>query len=168
MTTTNAMRLLTQAGISFTPVEYAYDEADLSGVHAAAALGLDPEATFKTLVLRGERQGLFVCCIPVGAEVDLKKAAKAMGDKRAEMLHLKDLLPATGYIRGGCSPVGMKKRLPTFLEETAQLFDRIAVSAGIRGQMLLLEPDALCAYVGGKYADLVLESCAEVDSAHRR
>lgn len=155
MTTTNAMRLLTQGGIPYTPLEYDYDESDLSGVHAAQALGLEPEATFKTLVLRGEKAGLFVCCIPVNEEVDPRKAARAMGEKKAEMLHVKELLGATGYIRGGCSPVGMKKRLPTFIDETAQLFEHIAVSAGVRGQMLLLAPDALAAYVGATYVDLV-------------
>lgn len=103
MVTTNAMRLLTQAGIPFTPLCYAYDESDLSGVHAAQALGLDPDEVFKTLVLRGERTGLFVCCIPVAAALDLKKAAKLRGDKGAQMLHMRELLPATGYIRGGCS-----------------------------------------------------------------
>lgn len=154
MTTTNAMWLLTQAGIAYEPLAYAYDESDLSGTHAAAVLGLDPDATFKTLVLRGEKAGLFVCCIPVAEEVDPRKAAKAMGEKKAELLHVKELLSATGYIRGGCSPVGMKKRLPTFIDETAQLFERIAVSAGMRGQMLLLAPDELAAYVGASYADL--------------
>ena len=154
MVTTNAMRLLTQAGIPFTPLCYAYDESDLSGVHAAQALDLDPDDVFKTLVLRGERTGLFVCCIPVAAALDLKKAAKLRGDKGAQMLHMRELLPATGYIRGGCSPVGMKKQFPTILDETAQLFPAIAVSAGVRGQMLLLSPDALCAYIGASYGDL--------------
>jgi len=155
MTTTNAMRLLTQAGIPYTPLEYAYDESDLSGTHAAAALGLEQDATFKTLVMRGEKVGLFVCCIPVAEEVDARKAAKAIGEKKADMLHVKELLCATGYIRGGCSPVGMKKRLPTLIDETAQLFERIAISAGTRGQMLLLSPDALAGYVGATYTDLV-------------
>lgn len=155
MTTTNAMRLLRQAGIDFTALEYPYDERDLSGVHAAEALGLDPAQVFKTLVLRGERTGLFVCCIPVAAEVDLRKAARAAGDKRAEMLPMKELLGATGYIRGGCSPVGMKKKLPIFMDETAQLYARIAVSAGIRGQMLLLHPEKLLGYVEGEWGDLV-------------
>lgn len=155
MTTTNAMRLLTQAGIAYTPMEYAYDESDLSGVHAARALGLEPDAVFKTLVLRGEREGLFVCCVPVAEEVDPRKAAKARGEKKAELIHVKELLGATGYVRGGCSPVGMKKRLPTFVDETAQLFAQIAVSAGVRGQMLLVDPNALAAFVGAQYADLV-------------
>lgn len=154
MATTNAMRLLAQAGIAFTPLTYAYDEGDLSGAHAAAALGLDPARAFKTLVLRGARKGLFVCCVPVLAEADLRKAAKAMGDKGAALLPLKELLEASGYVRGGCSPVGMKKRLPTLVEETARLYDRIAISAGARGQMLLVEPDSLVTYLGARYADL--------------
>lgn len=155
MVTTNAMRLLTQAGIAYETLAYAYDENDLSGVHAAHALGLNPEAAFKTLVLRAERTGLFVCCIPVGEEVDLRKAAKAMGEKKAELIHVKELLGTTGYVRGGCSPIGMKKRLPTLIDETAQLFEAIAVSAGVRGQMLLLAPGALAAFVGATYTDLI-------------
>lgn len=155
MTTTNPMRMLTAAGIAYEAREYAYDESDLSGVHAAAALGLDPDATFKTLVLRGDKNGLFVCCIPVAEEVDLKKAAVTSGNKKAEMIHVKELPVLTGYIRGGCSPIGMKKVFPTYMDETAQLFDTIAVSAGIRGQMLLLSPDELKEFIGAEYADLV-------------
>ena len=104
MVTTNPMRMLTAAGIGFEAREYQYDESDLSGVHAAAELGLDPDCTFKTLVLRGDKNGLFVCCIPVGEEVDLKKAAVISGNKRAEMIHVKELPVLTGYIRGGCYP----------------------------------------------------------------
>lgn len=155
MNKTNAMRLLEAAGIPFRAVEYAYDESDLSGLHAAEQLGQPPEQVFKTLVLKGERTGYFVCCIPVCNELDLKKAAKAAGDKKCEMLHVKDLLGVTGYIRGGCSPVGMKKRFPTFMDETAVLFDEIAVSAGARGVQVICEPNALCEYVGGKMADLI-------------
>ena len=146
MVTTNPMRMLAAAGIGFEAREYQYDESDLSGVHAAAELGLDPDCTFKTLVLRGDKNGLFVCCIPVGEEVDLKKA---------EMIHVKELPVLTGYIRGGCSPIGMKKQLPTYIEETAQLFDRIAVSAGIRGQMLMLDPEELREFVGASYGEIV-------------
>lgn len=155
MTTTNPMRMLTAAGISFEAVEYAYDESDLSGTHAAAELGLDPDATFKTLVLRGDKNGLFVCCIPVAEEVDLKKAAVISGNKKAEMIHVKELPVLTGYIRGGCSPIGMKKVFPTYIDETAQLFDAIAVSAGVRGQMILLGPDRLKNFIGAAYGDLV-------------
>ena len=155
MITTNPMRMLTTAGIPFEAMEYAYDESDLSGTHAAAELGLDPDATFKTLVLRGDKNGLFVCCIPVAEEVDLKKAAVISGNKKAEMIHVKELPVLTGYVRGGCSPIGMKKAFPTYMDETAQLFDTIAVSAGIRGQMLLLSPDALKDFIGAEYGDLV-------------
>lgn len=155
MITTNPMRMLTAAGIAFDPMEYAYDESDLSGTHAAAELGLDPDSTFKTLVLRGDKNGLFVCCIPVAGEVDLKKAAAISGNKKAEMIHVKELPVLTGYIRGGCSPIGMKKTFPTYIDETAQLFDTIAVSAGVRGQMMLLSPDALVEYIGARYGDLV-------------
>ncbi|MBQ4611649.1 MAG: Cys-tRNA(Pro) deacylase [Clostridia bacterium] len=155
MTTTNPMRMLAAAGIPFEAMEYAYDESDLSGTHAAAELGLDPDATFKTLVLRGDKNGLFVCCIPVAEEVDLKKAAVISGNKKADMIHVKELPVLTGYIRGGCSPIGMKKALPTYMDETAQLFDAIAISAGIRGQMLLLSPEELRAFIGAEYGDLV-------------
>ena len=155
MTTTNPMRMLTAAGIPFEAMEYAYDESDLSGTHAAAKLGLDPDATFKTLVLRGDKNGLFVCCIPVAEEVDLKKAAVISGNKKAEMIHVKELPELTGYVRGGCSPIGMKKVFPTYMDETAQLFETIAVSAGIRGQMVLLNPDALRDFISAQYGDLV-------------
>lgn len=155
MVTTNPMRMLAAAGVDFQALEYRYDESDLSGVHAAAELGLDPDSTFKTLVLRGDKNGLFVCCIPVGEEVDLKKAAAISGNKRAELIHVKELPLLTGYVRGGCSPIGMKKRLPTYIDETAQLFDRIAVSAGVRGQMLLLEPEALREFTAAGYGEIV-------------
>ncbi|MBQ3305399.1 MAG: aminoacyl-tRNA deacylase, partial [Clostridia bacterium] len=112
MTVTNAMRLLTQAGISFETSEYPVDESDLSGVHAAAMLGVDADCVFKTLVVRGERRGVCVFVIPVAEELDLKKCAAAMGDKKVEMIHVKELPGLTGYVRGGCSPIGMKKKYP--------------------------------------------------------
>ncbi len=154
MTITNAMRLLKQAGIPFETSEYEVDESDLSGVHAAAALGVDPDCMFKTLVTRGDRNNLYVFCIPVAEELDLKKCAAAVGEKKVEMIHVKELLGLTGYIRGGCSPIGMKKKYPTFIDEAATLFDRIYVSAGLRGQQLILEPEALRAYTGATFADL--------------
>ena len=154
MTVTNAMRLLKQAGIPFDTAEYAVDESDLSGVHAAQVLGIDPDCMFKTLVARGERKGLCVFCIPVAQELDLRKCAAVIGDKKVEMIHVKEMLGLTGYIRGGCSPVGMKKKYPTWIDETAILFDRIYVSAGLRGQQLILAPDDLLGYVSGVYADL--------------
>ena len=155
MVTTNAMRLLAAVGIDITPMEYAYDESDLSGVHAAHALGLDRDTVFKTLVLRGDKAGIFVCCIPVAEELDLKKAARAASGKWAELVQVKELPGITGYIRGGCSPVGMKKHFPTYVDETALLFDRIAVSAGVRGQMMLLDPEELIRYLDAKAVDLV-------------
>jgi Cys-tRNA(Pro)/Cys-tRNA(Cys) deacylase len=154
MTKTNAIRLVEQAGIPCSQTEYEYDEADLSGMHAAQAIGLPPEQVFKTLVARGEKQGILVFCIPVCCELDLKKAAKAAGDKKVEMVHQKELLGLTGYIRGGCSPVGMKKQYPTFIDETAELFDTIAVSAGARGQQLLLAPEHLIDFVNMSVCDL--------------
>ena len=150
MVTTNPMRMLAAAGIGFEAREYQYDESDLSGVHAAAELGLDPDCTFKTLVLRGDKNGLFVCCIPVGEEVDLKKAAVISGNKKAEMIHVKELLPLTGYIRGGCSPIGMKKKYPTYIDVTSILFDEIAVSAGQRGLQIILSPDDLARFVDAR------------------
>ena len=156
MTKTNAMRLIEAVGIPFRTAEYAYDESDLSGVHAAEALGMPVEQVFKTLVARGDRTGPVVFCIPVGDELDLKKAASVSGNKRVEMLHVKELLPLTGYIRGGCSPVGMKKKFPTFMDETAILFEEIAVSAGMRGQQLILAPEALAEYVDAGFFDLTV------------
>lgn len=154
MNKTNVMRLLDAAGIAYRTAEYEYDESDLSGVHAAAAIGMPPEQIFKTLVARGERTGFAVFCIPVGDTLDLRKAAKAAGDKKVELLHVKELLPTTGYIRGGCSPIGMKKPFRTFVDETAQLFEEIGVSAGCRGCQVLLAPDALLACTGAEYHDL--------------
>ena len=154
MTTTNAMRLLMKANIPFDTSEYEVDESDLSGVHAAQALGIDPDCMFKTLVARGDRKGLSVFCIPVAEELDLKKCAAATGDKKMEMIHVRELPGLTGYVRGGCSPVGMKKKYPTWIDETATLCDRIYVSAGLRGQQLILAPDALRDFIGAQYADL--------------
>lgn len=153
-TTTNAMRILSKMGIPFDTSSYEVDESDLSGVHAAASLGVEPDCVFKTLVARGDKHGLSVFCIPVAEELDLKKCAAVTGDKRVEMIHVKELLGLTGYIRGGCSPVGMKKTYPTWIDETAQLFDRIYVSAGVRGQQLILDPEALRRCVSAEYADL--------------
>ena len=153
---TNTVRLVEQAGIPCRESFYEYDENDLNGNHAAKAIGMPPEQVFKTLVTRGERTGIHVFCIPVCCELDLKKAAKAAGDKSIEMVAVKELLGLTGYIRGGCSPVGMKKRYPTHFDETAQLWDEIAVSAGARGHQLILPPDQLVQFINAKYADIIL------------
>lgn len=154
---TNVMRLLDAAGIPYRTQEYEVDEKDLSGVHVAESIGQDVDTVFKTLVLKGEKTGYLVCCIPVAEELDLKKAARAAGDKKVEMLPMKELLPVTGYIRGGCSPVGMKKKFPTYIEETAELFDEIAVSAGIRGAQVILNPEDLRRYIEAVFADLTQE-----------
>ena len=154
MVKTNAMRLLEQAGIAFSVREYPVDEEHLDGMSVAEMTGLSPDQVFKTLTARGEKQGILVFCIPVNEELDLKKAAKAAGDKRVEMLPLKELLPVTGYIRGGCSPIGMKKKYRTFLNETAILFDEIAVSGGQRGTQIVIAPDDLLSFTDAEYADL--------------
>lgn len=151
---TNVMRLLDQAGIGYDTMRYDVDESDLSGVHVAEELGEDPARVFKTLVLEGARTGAFVCCIPIAASVDLKKAAAAAGDKKAEMLPLRKLTPLTGYVRGGCSPVGMKKAFPTFIDNSALAQDTIAVSAGERGLQVIVNPQALAGYLGATFEAL--------------
>lgn len=152
---TNVMRLLDAAKIAYEAKEYPVDENDLSGSHAADLMGVDHGSVFKTLVLRGEKTGYMVCCIPVDGEVDLKKAARAAGDKKVEMLPMKELLPVTGYVRGGCSPIGMKKRFPTYLDQSAEKYEKIAVSAGMRGVQVILSPADLGRYVGAEMADLM-------------
>lgn len=154
MTKTNAVRLVEQAGLSCRTMNYDYDEQDLSGLHAAHAVGMPPEQVFKTLVARNDKGAIAVFCIPVCCELDLKKAARASGSKKVEMIHVKELLALTGYIRGGCSPIGMKKPYPTYIDETAVLYDEIAVSAGQRGQQLLLSPDDLIQFVNMIPTDL--------------
>lgn len=158
MTKTNAMRMLDRAKIKYDVLKYDYDESDLSGVHAAAALSLDPNQVFKTLVTRGGKNGLFVFCIPVGAELDLKKCAKCAGVKSLEMIHVKELISLTGYMRGGCSPIGMKKQYKTFIDISAQSKDTIMVSAGKIGYQVELDPNALADMVRAKFADLVSEN----------
>lgn len=156
MTKTNAVRLIQQAGIPCREESYEFDENDLNGMHAAEALGLPPEQVFKTLVLRSDRGRFYVFCIPVCCELDLKKAARAAREKKVDLLPVKELLSTTGYIRGGCSPVGMKKAFPTFLDETAILWPEIAVSAGQRGQQMILPPLALSQYLKAELVDLTL------------
>lgn len=151
---TNAMRILESAGIPFEILSYTVDESDLSGVHVAEELGLPVDQVFKTLVTKGSKNGYAVFVIPVAEELDLKKCALAAGDKRVEMIPMKELLPLTGYIRGGCSPVGMKKPFPTYFDETATLFDHIYLSAGVRGKQFCLDPMALCDFLGAEFADL--------------
>jgi Cys-tRNA(Pro)/Cys-tRNA(Cys) deacylase len=140
---TNAMRILDQAGISYEVLTYEYDENDLSGKKAAQTLKMDPACIFKTLVAQGDRTGYLVCCLSVDCEIDLKELAIESGNKRVELIPQKDLLPLTGYLRGGCSPVGMKKQWPTFIDESVLLQEKIAVRAGQRGLQMLLSPDDL-------------------------
>ena len=151
---TNAIRLIQQAKLVYREASYEYDENDLSGTHAAEAIGMPPEQVFKTLVTRGDRTGINVFCIPVCFELDLKKAAKVSGNKKVEMVAVKELLSLTGYIRGGCSPIGMKKHYPTYFDETCILWDEIAVSAGARGHQILMAPDLLVDYVQGTMVDI--------------
>ena len=153
---TNAVRLVLQAGIPCREEFYEFDENDLNGNHAAKAIGFPPEQVFKTLVVRGVKQGVMVFCIPVCCELDLKKAAKAAGDKSVEMLPVKDLLNVTGYIRGGCSPVGMKKKYPTYIDEVCLLFEEIAISAGERGHQMILPPQELVRLVDAKLVDIIV------------
>ena len=155
-TKTNAVRLVQQAGIPCREAFYEFDEKDLSGIHAAQAVGMPPEQVFKTLVARGEKTGIHVFCIPVCCELDLKKAAKAAGDKNMELVAVKELLGLTGYIRGGCSPVGMKKKYPTHFDETCILWETIAVYAGARGHQMLLPPESLVSLVGAELADITI------------
>lgn len=145
---TNAARLLDAAGIPYELIPYEVDEEHLDAGHIAAQLGEDLDRVFKTLVLRGDRTGPFVCVMPGSLEVDLKVAARISGNKNCEMIHVRELLPLTGYIRGGCSPIGMKKPFPTFIHESALLYDRIYVSAGVRGLQLKLAPNELIRFMG--------------------
>ena len=157
MVKTNAMRLLTAAKIPFTVKEYPVDENDLSGTHVADSIGADYDTVYKTLVLKGDKTGYLVCCIPVDAELDLKKVAKAAKDKKVDMIPMKDLLGLTGYVRGGCSPIGMKKRFKTVLDQSAADQAAILVSAGKIGCQVELAPGDLAGLVGAGFADIIKE-----------
>ena len=146
---TNAMRQLDAAKIAYEVLTYEVDENDLSGTHIAAQIGLPLDMVFKTLVAKGDRTGHLVFCIPVDKEIDLKAAAALTGNKKIEMVHVKELLGLTGYIRGGCSPIGMKKKFPTYFDATAADHERITVSAGVRGAPMLLSREALVGFVDG-------------------
>ena len=151
---TNAMRMLDRAKIPYEVLNYNCTEDDLSGVHAAAELGEDPKQVFKTLVTKGAKGGNFVFCIPVDEELDLKKAAKSAGAKSVEMIHVKDLQGLTGYIRGGCSPVGMKKQFPTYIDSSANNFEEIFISAGMRGQQLKVNVQSLVKFVRAELVEI--------------
>ena len=155
MTKTNAMRMLDAAKIKYEIKEYVVDENDLSGVHIAEQIGLPLAQVFKTLVARGDKTGPLVFCIPVTGEINLKAAASITGNKRIEMIHVKDLLGLTGYVRGGVSPIGMKKKFPTFIDRGALAFDQITVSSGTRGAQLLLDRARLIDFVQATVAELV-------------
>ena len=151
---TNALRLLDQAQIHYETKEYDYDDEHLSGDHVLSQVNMKPDEVYKTLVLKGTKDYL-VCCIPVLEEIDLKKLAKVSGNKSVEMVHQKDLLNLTGYIRGGCSPIGMKKKFTTYFQEDIILQEKIAVSAGKRGLQVILKPDDLINVVQGKCVDVI-------------
>ena len=155
---TNAARLLDKAGVSYKLIPYEFDENDLAAQHVADSLGQDIARVFKTLVLHGDRTGHVVCVVPGNAEVDLKALAKASGNKKVEMILMKDLLAVTGYIRGGCSPVGMKKRFPTYFHTTALDFETIYVSAGVRGLQIEIAPADLIGFVGATVAPVATDT----------
>ena len=150
------MRLLDAAKVTYSVRTYDFDESDLSGVHAADALGMPPETVFKTLVARGDKTGFVVFCIPVAEELDLKKAAKVSGNKAVEMLHVKELLPTTGYIRGGCSPIGMKKPFTTVFDQSAASLQIFFVSAGRVGRQIETSPKAIAELIGAKFEHITV------------
>lgn len=152
---TNAARLLDRAALWYELIPYEVDEENLAATHVAQQLGEDISQVFKTLVLRGDRNGIFVCVIPGDKEVDLKLAAKVSGNKSADMIAMKELLPTTGYIRGACSPIGMKKQFPTFIEPSCLEHQSIYVSAGIRGLQIHIKPGDLISYTGAEVAELI-------------
>ncbi|MDH6312477.1 Cys-tRNA(Pro)/Cys-tRNA(Cys) deacylase [Parabacteroides sp. PFB2-10] len=153
---TNAARLLDKANIRYELIAYEVDENDLSAVHVAAQLGENVDQVFKTLVLHGDKSGYFVCIIPGAAELDLKKAAKVSGNKKCDLIPMKELLPLTGYIRGACSPIGMKKHFPTYIHETATTYGHIYVSAGQRGLQIMIQPGDLIKEARATIAGLIL------------
>lgn len=154
---TNAARLLDKAKIAYNLIPYEFDENDLAAQHVADSLGQDIAKVFKTLVLHGDKTGYVVCVIPGDKEVDLKALAKVSGNKKVEMIPMKDLLSVTGYIRGGCSPIGMKKRFPTYFHSTATDQDVIYVSAGVRGLQIEIAPQSLISFVQATVADVATE-----------
>jgi Cys-tRNA(Pro)/Cys-tRNA(Cys) deacylase len=155
MNKTNAARLLDSAGISYELIPYEVDESDLSANAVASKLGQDIDQVFKTLVLRGDKTGIFICVLPGSKELDMKKAARASGNKNAAMVQMREILEFTGYVRGGCSPVGMKKKYPTFIDENCILYDKIYISAGIRGLQLKITPDDLIKVTESEICDLI-------------
>ena len=155
MNKTNAMRLLDAAKIKYEVLEYEVDENNLAGTHIADEIGLEYDMVFKTIVTKGDKTGYIVFCIPCDKEIDLKKAASVTANKKLEPVHVKDLLGLTGYIRGGCSPVGMKKKFPTYFHQSVESQERITVSSGVRGAQLLLSSSELIKYLGAKVANVI-------------
>lgn len=151
---TNAARLLDRAKVAYRLVPYEVDPDNLAADHVAQSLGEDINRVFKTLVLEGDRCGYFVCVVPGNREIDLKKAARRAGAKKADLIPMKELLPLTGYIRGGCSPVGMKKAFPTYIHQSAMEFDTIYISAGVRGLQFEISPADLASYCRAEFADI--------------
>ena len=147
--------MLDRAHIAYELVPYEVDESDLAAVHVAEQLGEDLACVFKTLILKGDRTGYFVCVVPADGEVDLKTAARVSGNKKADLIPVKELLPVTGYIRGGCSPIGLKKPFPTFIDSSAEARQHIYISAGVRGLQLRLSPADLAAFTGARLCELV-------------
>jgi Cys-tRNA(Pro)/Cys-tRNA(Cys) deacylase len=156
MNKTNAARILDKNNIKYELAEYKVDEDDLSAVNAAAKLGQNVKQVFKTLVIKGDRNGIFVCAVPAGAEIDLKKAAKVSGNKDAEMIAVKDIMKVTGYVRGGCSPLGMKKEYPVYIDKSCLDFDFIYISAGMRGVQIKLNPRDLINIIKAAIYDLAV------------
>jgi Cys-tRNA(Pro)/Cys-tRNA(Cys) deacylase len=154
MSKTNAIRILEANKIPHTTHDYQVDD-DLTGLSVANKIGADPDSVFKTLVTVGDKNSIFVFCLPVTAELNLKKAASVSGNKKLEMLKMKDLFSITGYIRGGCSPIGMKKKFSTYIDDTARLFEKIFVSAGIRGTQIYLSPTDLQGLIGAQFAEII-------------
>ncbi len=154
---TNAARLLDKAKINYELIPYKVDETNLAASHVAEQLGEDIECVFKTLVLHGDKNGYFICVVPGNTEVDLKAAAKISGNKKADLIPMKDLLQVTGYIRGGCSPIGMKKTFPVFFHKSCLRFSHIYISAGIRGLQIKISPQDLLQFTGAQTASLTGE-----------
>ena len=155
--TTNAMRQLTRLGIAFQTRVYQPDEDDLSGAHVARQIGIDPQQVFKTLVAKGDKTGYLTCGLPVDRTVDLKKLAQVSGNKRVDLIPTKDLLAVTGYVRGGCSPVGMKKKFAYYLDETVILQTEVAISAGMKGLQVLLQPQSLIKATEAILCDILMD-----------
>lgn len=155
MNKTNAIRILESHQIEFNTIEYDVDENDLSGEAVAEKISASKDEVFKTLVAKGDKTGYCVFCIPVSCDLNLKKAAKASGNRSVEMIRVKELFPLTGYVRGGCSPIGMKKVFPTYIDETAQIFEKIYVSAGVRGTQIKINPADLLKIIMARFVDLI-------------